>query len=129
MACRLNMSIRKMSLWLQRYNKKTSAANVFKNLQRVTAKYVKSEASTANRAVLTSLKFMGLVTPFALSATEEDNHLCREDTQEHAKRVHGRVANRRCFVRANRVSVRQCGWVGASTCQHSHNGEVVELVF
>lgn len=129
MACRLNMSIRKMSLWLQRYNKKTSAANVFKNLQRVTAKYVKSEASTANRAVLTSLKFMGLVTLFALSATEEDNHLCREDTQEHAKRVHGRVANRRCFVRANRVGVRQCGWVGASTCQHSHDGEVVELVF
>ena len=32
MACRLNMSIRKMSLWLQRYNKKTSAANVFEKL-------------------------------------------------------------------------------------------------
>ena len=72
---------------------------------------------------------MGLVTPFALSATEEDNHLCREDTQEHAERVHGRVANRRSFVRANRVGVCQCGWVGASTCQHSHDGEVVELVF
>lgn len=55
MACRLNMGIRKMSLWLQRYNKKTSVANVFKNLQRVTAIHVKSEASTANRAVLTSL--------------------------------------------------------------------------
>ncbi len=55
MTCRLNMGIRKMSLWLQRYIKKTSAANVFKKLQRVTAKYVKSEASTANRVVLTSL--------------------------------------------------------------------------
>ena len=55
MTCRLNMGIRKMSLWLQRYIKKTSAANVFKNLRRVTAKYVKSEASTANRVVLTSL--------------------------------------------------------------------------
>lgn len=129
MACRLNMSIRKMSLWLQRYNKKTSAANVFENLQCVTAKYVKSEACTANRAVHTSLNFVGLVTLFALSATEEDNHLCREDTQEHAKWVHGRVANRRSFVRANRVGVSQCGWVGASTCQHSHDGEVVELVF
>ena len=49
------MGIRKMSLWLQRYIKKTSVANVFKNLQRVTAKYVKSEVSTPNRAVLTSL--------------------------------------------------------------------------
>lgn len=116
MVCRLNMSIRKMSLWLQRYNKKTSAANVFENLSCVTAKYVKSEVSTPNRAVLTSLKFVGLVTLFALSATEEDNHLRREDTQEHAKRIHRRVANRRCFVRANRVGVRQCGWVGASTC-------------
>ena len=123
------MGIHKMSLWLQRYNKKTSVANVFKNLLRVTAIHVKSEVSTANRAVLTSLKFVGLVTLFALSATEEDNHLCREDTQEHAKRVHGRVANRRSFVRANRVGVCQCGWVGASTCQHSHDGEVVELVF
>lgn len=55
MVCRLNMSIRKMSLWLQRYNKKTSAANVFENLSCVTAIYVKSEVSTANRAVLTSL--------------------------------------------------------------------------
>lgn len=55
MTCRLNMSIRKMSLWLQRYNKKTSAANVFENLQRVTDLNVKSEVSTANRAVLTSL--------------------------------------------------------------------------
>ena len=55
MTCRLNMGIRKMSLWLQRYHKKTSAANIFKKLQRVTAKYVKSETSTANRAVLTSL--------------------------------------------------------------------------
>lgn len=129
MTCRLNMSIRKMSLWLQRYNKKTSAANVFENLSCVTAIYVKSEVSTANRVVLTSLKFVGLVSPLSLSATEEDNHLRREDTQEHAERVHGRVANRRSFVRANRVGVRQCGWVGASTCQHSHDGEVVELVF
>ncbi len=32
MVCRLNMGIRKMSLWLQRYIKKTSAANVFKKL-------------------------------------------------------------------------------------------------
>ena len=55
MTCRLNMGIRKMSLWLQRYIKKTSAANIFKKLQRVTAKYVKSETSTVNRAVLTSL--------------------------------------------------------------------------
>lgn len=62
MTCRLNMGIRKMSLWLQRYIKKTSAANIFKNLRRVTAKYVKSEVSTANRAVLTSLEFVGLVT-------------------------------------------------------------------
>ncbi len=55
MACRLNMGIRKMSLWLQRYNKKTSATNVFENLSSVTDLNVKSEASTANRAVLTSL--------------------------------------------------------------------------
>ena len=64
---------------------------------------------------------------FLSSAEEQHHNLCREDTQEHAQRINCRITYGWSLLGARCVGIGQGRRVGIGTCQHTHDGEVIEL--
>ena len=84
------------------------------------------------KGTVRTVPFVYLITFFLYlqyAATEQDDDLGGEDAKEHAQRINRRIADGWCLAVANAVGVGEGRGIGIGTCQHTHDGEIVELEF